>query len=147
MPTYKCHEAAVSHVVSQLESQLWLKVNLKLTHYPACARRIDPQTLLSNNLLKTQGLLFQIRFARVISVFPPSCYILRRLKKKTCKCSRAQEFISESNDNPLKIFKNFSTFAAKGSGDYKIVGGQTEDSFCTFCNQKYNVVKVNYSPC
>ena len=38
-------------VINKLEKNLWLKLNLRLSHFPTSIKRIDPQALLSNNLL------------------------------------------------------------------------------------------------
>ena len=98
-------------------------------------RRIDPKALLNNQLLANYGQLVQIRFARIVSVFPPSMYIIRRSKKRMCECHLSPEEITEVNNNPLKIFKNFASYApaaAKGSLQYSVMGEVDKDldSFC-----------------
>jgi hypothetical protein len=45
-------------------------------------------------------------------------FIARRTKKRVCSCHLSPEEINEINNNPLKIFKNFASYApaaAKGS--------------------------------
>jgi len=113
----------VSLITSRMEAELNLKVNLRLTHFPTSIKRIDPKALLQNNLLQNHGQLVQIKFARVISVFPPSHYVLRRTKTRMCKCHMSQAEVTEVNNNPLKIFKNFVSYAGpQGSMYYSVVG-------------------------
>lgn len=142
-----------------MQRDLQIKLNLKLSHFPNCVKRIDPKALLSNNLLLNHGQLVQIKFARVISVFPSSCYILRRLKKRMCQCHMSPLEINEVNNNPLKIFKNFANYAApaankQSGGLYYSVLGETDgqdskknQTFCQYCNEKYQTVLQKFAPC
>ena len=62
------------------------------------------------------------------------------------------EEINEFNNNPLKIFKNFVSYAApqaKSNLYYNVVGDKAGaqgndqknmETFCGFCNEKYRVV-------
>lgn len=52
-----------------------------------------------------------------------------------CECHLSPEEITEVNNNPLKIFKNFASYApaaAKGSLQYSVMGEVDKDldSFC-----------------
>ena len=104
---------------SKLEEHLWLNINLRLSHFPTSVNRIDPQALLSNNLLQNHGQLVKIKFARVISVFPPATYILRVLKERVCNCHMSPKEINEVNNNPLKIFKNFVNYVGPAGKSVK----------------------------
>ena len=146
----------LEQLAARMDKDLQIKLNLKLTHFPYSVKRIDPKALLSNNLLLNHGQLIKIKFARVVSVFPPSCYILRRLKKRMCKCHLSPLELNEVNNNPLKIFKNFVNYAAPSGGKkglyYNVVGESDTDqkdneSFCGYCNEKYRVVMQKYAPC
>ena len=70
-----------------------------------------------------------------------------------CNCHMSPEEIIEVNSNPLKIFKNFVSYAApqgKQALYYNVVGEKkgaqgndqkNMETFCQFCNEKYRVVK------
>jgi hypothetical protein len=147
----------LDQLAARMDKDLQIKLNLKLTHFPYSVKRIDPKALLSNNLLLNHGQLIKIKFARVISVFPPSCYILRRLKKRMCNCHLSPPELNEVNNNPLKIFKNLVNYAAPSGGKkgglyYNVVGASDTDqkdneSFCSYCHEKYRVVMQKYAPC
>lgn len=117
-------ESSTPLVLRKLESHLWLKLNLRLSHFPTSINRIDPQALLSNNLLQNHGQLQKIKFARVISVFPPASYILRILKERVCNCHMSPKELNEVNSNPLKIFKNFVNYVGPAGKNlyYNVVG-------------------------
>jgi hypothetical protein len=149
-------EAQIDGVSERLEKELQLKINLKLTHFPYSVRRIDPKALLNNNLLLNHGQLVQIKFARVLSVQQPSCYILRRLKVRACSCHLSPPEINEVNNNPLKIFKNFVSYAAPSGKDslyYDVVGaggptdGKGGETYCNYCHEKYRVKIEKFAPC
>ena len=44
-------EDNVAELAERIEKELQIKLNLKLSHFPYCVKRIDPKALLSNNLL------------------------------------------------------------------------------------------------
>lgn len=89
-------------------------------------------------------------------MFAPTCYILRRLKKRSCCCHLSPPEINEVNTNPLKIFKNFVNYAVpSGKKDlfYSVLGEsdgkdqKNAKTFCEFCNEKYRTVLSKYAPC
>lgn len=63
-----------------MEKKLVIKVDYKLTHFPRCIERVDTKILMENQNLESHGQLVMVKYARVISVQPQSCYIYRTVK-------------------------------------------------------------------
>jgi len=54
----------------------------------------------------------------------------------------------DKNDNVLKIFKNQVAYSTKmGKSLYYSVTDESQETVCTYCNQKYIVVDTKYEPC
>lgn len=58
-----------------------VKTNLKLSNFPLSVDRVNPSVLLRERLLREYGQLVQIKLARVVSVFEPSSYLYKQVKK------------------------------------------------------------------
>ena len=62
------------------------------------------------------------------------------------------EEMTEVNNNPLKIFKNFVNYAhpsGKSGLYYDVLSDKStsSDSLCEYCHTKYTVKDQKYSPC
>lgn len=72
---------------------------------------------------------------------------------RSCSCHLSPAEINEVNNNPLKIFKNFVSYAgpgAKGNLYYDVFGQESEkapETVCVYCNQRYRVKLEKYAPC
>lgn len=90
-----------------------MKVNLKLSNLPTAISTVDPQVLLADKLLREYGQLVQVKLARVVSVFEPSSYLYKQIKKQACNCKIKDSTVIDTNANVLKIFKNQVNYSTK----------------------------------
>jgi len=129
-------------------SNFSVKVNLKLSNLPTAVNTVDPQVLLSNTLLREYGQLVQVKLARVVTVFEPTSYLYKQIKRKTCSCLLRDETVIDVNSNVLKIFKNQVNYATKmGQKMYYDICEDVKDTYCDICHAKFAVVDTKYAPC
>lgn len=58
------------------------------------------------------------------------------------------EYFTETNVNPLKIFKNQVNYSTKmGKSLYYDTVDHKNDIYCTICNQKYIITEKKFAPC
>ena len=113
------NEENLSFEESEMLQKSWenfsVKVNLKLTNLPTAIDQVDPIVLLSDSLLREYGQLVQVKLARVVSVFEPSSYLYKTVKRRACNCEIKHQgtTITEVNSNMLKIFKNQVNYSTK----------------------------------
>ena len=91
-----------------------------------------------------------MKLARVVSVFEPSSYLYKTVKRRACKCEVKHQgtTITEVNSNMLKIFKNQVNYSTKlGKSLYYEVCEENKDTFCDICQTKFTVVDQKYAPC
>ena len=67
----------IFHLKKEGCSNFSVKVNLKLSNLPTAVNTVDPQVLLSDNLLREYGQLVQVKLARVVTVFEPTSYLYK----------------------------------------------------------------------
>ena len=99
-----------------------VKVNLKLSNLPTSVNTVDPQVLLSDRLLREYGQLVQVKLARVVSIFEPTSYLYKQIKKQSCTCGLKRDTVVDINANVLKIFKNQVNYSTKmGQSMYYLI--------------------------
>lgn len=119
-----------------------------MANLPVVESNVDPKVLLGNPLLREYGQLVNLKLARVVSVFEPASYVSKVFRKRQCTCVNSPPFMIDKNDNVLKIFKNQVAYSTKmGKSLYYSVTDETQETVCTYCNQKYLVIDTKYEPC
>ncbi len=63
-------EGKLEQRLSLMEILMTLRVNLRLTHFPAVNKEMNPSALLSNSVLRNHGQLAQLKLVRVVNVMP-----------------------------------------------------------------------------
>ena len=57
--------------------------------------------------------MVQVKLARVVSVFEPTSYLYKQIKRKSCSCNLREDTKVDINANVLKIFKNQVNYSTK----------------------------------
>ena len=90
----------------------------------------------------------QVKLARVVSVFEPTSYLYKQIKKKSCNCNLKNHTIIDVNANVLKIFKNQVNYSTKmGQKMYYDICEDVKDSYCDICSAKFTVVETKFAAC
>ena len=131
-------EKKVQEKMKQIEEKLFIKLNLRLSHFPYFISQVGPATLLGNSLLRNHGQLVSLKLARVVNVFQPHYYLYSKLHKRSCSCKSQPETFTQLNQNPLKIFKNQVSFSTKlGKHMYYETVDEKNEVHCDVCQAKY----------
>ena len=121
---------------------------MKLSNQPTAVNTIDPNVLLSDKLLREYGQLVQVKLARVVSIFEPTSYLYKQIKKKSCTCNLRNDTVVDVNNNVLKIFKNQVNYSTKmGQKMYYDIYEDVKDTYCDICSAKFTVVETKYAAC
>ena len=93
--------------------------------------------------------MVQVKLARVVSVFEPTSYLYKQVKKQACTCNLGKRgTVVDTNANVLKIFKNQVNYSTKmGQSMYYDVCEDVKDTYCEVCSMKFTVVDTKYAPC